>query len=190
MDDQLIKIIIDTIRSKDRRIRFTIYMFTGLAAGVFITAFLINIKIIPYTIRDALLQSLMVTGVLLGVTANVFTKAIRDKRQKEKVAKIERKVEEQPEKIRASWDLAQEKLENYLDRNLSQVKSIYWLCVIIMFFGFSLISYGSMLVFKDSQNLNAGVVSSISGVLIAFLGGSFLFNRFSPPPSPHDHPVP
>jgi len=70
--------------------------------------------------------------------------------------------------------LGQAKLEIYLNRNLNQVRSIYWLTVAVLVAGFSLIGYGVYKLFSDPQNFSASVLSAASGVLVNFVGASFL----------------
>lgn len=90
-----------------------------------------------------------------------------------KIEKAEREVEENPEKSRPIWDLSRKKLEIYIERNLSQVRSIYWITVIIMMVGFVLISYG---VFRSFQNdsFEGAVLTTAAGVLTEFIAATFL----------------
>jgi hypothetical protein len=70
--------------------------------------------------------------------------------------------------------LARAKLEAYLDRNLSQVRAIFWLTVCVMIVGFTLIVVGISLVYRDPLALNASVLSAVSGVIVSFIGATFL----------------
>jgi hypothetical protein len=65
-------------------------------------------------------------------------------------------------------------LENYLDRNLAQVRSIYWLTVFVMICGFGFVLYGLYYAFQSAEKLPVSIVASASGVLISFIGGSLL----------------
>lgn len=98
----------------------------------------------------------------------------RDKRTDEKVDKAEERVIEHPGKPELAWDLARTKLESYLDRNLSQGRSIFWLTVVVMASGFALISYAIYKAVEAQGNITIAVVGSASGVLVSFIGGSFL----------------
>ena len=70
--------------------------------------------------------------------------------------------------------LAQTKLESYLNRNLEQARSIFWLTLVVMLAGFGLILFGILRAFDDPSKLPVAVIASASGVLISFIGGSFL----------------
>jgi hypothetical protein len=127
--------------------------------------------------RDFLIQ---ISGIIAGLLAAIITvfneyqNLINQKNLELKVEKVEAQIRENPEKPILAWDLARTKLENYLDRNLSQVGSIYRLTLIVMVCGFGFVLYG---VFQASQNpekLPMSIVASASGVLISFIGGSFL----------------
>jgi nitrate reductase gamma subunit len=61
-----------------------------------------------------------------------------------------------------------------LDRNLSQVKWIFLLTLVVMACGFAFILFGLYRAFDDPAKLNVAMVSSASGVIISFIGGSFL----------------
>lgn len=102
-------------------------------------------------------------------------------RESKSQARVERKLEaveqlarEHPEKSQLAWELAQTKLESYLNRNLNQVRSIYWLTLVVMGFGFLFIGYGVSKSLDSPVNFPVGLLSAISGVLISFIGGSFL----------------
>ncbi len=92
-----------------------------------------------------------------------------------RIERAERKLDENPQQSQAAWELAQIKLETYLNRNLSQVRSIYWLTVIVMTLGFLLIGYGVFKVFENpTGNLTASIVATASGIIVNFIGLSFL----------------
>ena len=101
-------------------------------------------------------------------------------RQKEKadnaqrIEKAERKVEAHPNEVKPVWELAQARLTGYLDRNLNQVRSIYWLTVAIMIVGFLLIANGVFRVYSDPEALQASILSAVSGLLVNFIGATFL----------------
>jgi hypothetical protein len=112
---------------------------------------------------------------------------LKDAQLKEQQAARE-KAEREPEKVKPFWDLAQTKLEEYININVKQVQQIYTYSRILMTVGFILIVVGIFLAFsnvnlttQDSsgevQNNGAiiiAIVSSASGVLIEFIGASVL----------------
>lgn len=114
-----------------------------------------------------------VSGVLaLGVVA--YQSLEEQRAREQKVVIVEERLREHPEKPQLAWDLARTKLENYLDRNLSQVRSIYWLTLLVMACGFGFVMYGLFQASQNPEKLPVSIVASASGVLISFIGGSFL----------------
>ena len=113
-------------------------------------------------------------GAALGIVVASYQKTVEEKAQQTKIADVEEQVREHPDRPQLAWDLARVKLESYLDRNLSQVRSIYWLTLFVMFFGFGLVVYGLTEAFDAPTKLSVSVVSAASGVIISFIGGSFL----------------
>ena len=110
--------------------------------------------------------------LVIGVLA--YMELLAGQAEEEKIKTVEQRVREHPEKPQLAWDLARVKLESYLDRNLSQVQSIYWLTLLVMLCGFGFVSYGLYQVSESAEKLPVSVVASASGVLISFIGGSFL----------------
>ena len=69
-------------------------------------------------------------------------------------------------------DLARTKLENYLDQNLSQVRSIYWLTLIVMLCGFGFVMYKLFQASQNAEKLPVSIVASAS-VSLSVLSGVF-----------------
>jgi len=111
---------------------------------------------------------------LFGVSVLGFDHYISSQQRQAREQDVEQQVRANPESPQLAWDLARIKLESYLDRNLSQVRSIYWLTLIVMIGGFVLISYGIYQATLDPEKLPMSIVASASGVLVSFIGGSFL----------------
>jgi hypothetical protein len=86
----------------------------------------------------------------------------------------ERAVRKHPEKSKLAWDLAREKLESYLDRNISHVRSILFLTSAVMVAGFGFVLYGIWRAFEQPEKLPVAIVASASGLLVSFIGGSFM----------------
>lgn len=120
--------------------------------------------------------SLAAAGVLSATAFMVhsYSEHVGAQRRRERIERVERQVEENPEKPQLAWDLARTKLESYLDRNLSQVQSIYWLTSFVLLGGFGLISFGIYQAMMDPAKLPISIVASASGILVSFVGGSFL----------------
>ncbi|MGR0480410.1 MAG: TRADD-N-associated membrane domain-containing protein [Candidatus Electronema sp. V4] len=118
-----------------------------------------------------------VIGVVAGVILFVVSayQDLLDQRIREgKIEIVEERFREHPEKPQFAWDLARSKLENYLDRNLSQVRSIYWLTLLVMLCGFGFVLFGLSQAAQQPDKLPVSIVASASGVIISFIGGSFL----------------
>lgn len=118
-----------------------------------------------------------ILGAIVGGTIFIilaYQSAVDQRKSEQKVEEAERRAEEQPQQPRAAWDLARIKLEQYLDRNLKQVRSIFWLSILVMGVGFTLIGYGVLKVYENPATFNASIVTAISGILINFIGATFL----------------
>src|SRR5271157_344930 len=134
-----------------------------------------KVSILPSKVGDTIAGALALLAGLIVLGVLAYQRALRRSAVANRIKRAERKVEEDPQQPQAAWELAQVKLETYLDRNLSQVRSIYWLTVIVISLGFLLIGYGVFKVFVNpAANLNASIVAAGSGILVNFIGASFL----------------
>ena len=121
-----------------------------------------------------------VAAVLGGLAAaltfvvGAYQRFLEERSVDTKLRTVEEKVRENPQEMQLAWELAQTKLESYLNRNLGQVRNIFWLTVVVMLVGFSFILFGVMRAFDAPDKLPVAVVASVSGVLVSFIGGSFL----------------
>lgn len=111
---------------------------------------------------------------LIAVVVSAYQDLVDQRAREQKIETVEERLREHPEKPQLAWDLARAKLENYLDRNLSQVRSIYWLTLIVMLCGFGFVLFGLFQAAQYPEKLPVSIVASASGVLISFIGGSFL----------------
>ena len=158
----------------ESRVRF------ALIASVFLVVIAIFIALLAdsgFVYHDLGKTIAGVIGVIAGLIAfgvSVSQSLIEQRVREQKIETVEERLREHPEKPQLAWDLARVKLENYLDRNLSQVRSIYWLTLIVMFCGFGFVMYGLFQVSQNPEKLPVSIVASASGVIISFIGGSFL----------------
>lgn len=125
-------------------------------------------------VAKVLIGGIGVVAGLFGASVLAFDHYISSQQLQAREHDVERQVRANPESPQLAWDLARIKLESYLDRNLSQVRSIYWLTLVVMIAGFVLISYGIYQATLDPEKLPMSIVASASGVLVSFIGGSFL----------------
>jgi peptidoglycan/LPS O-acetylase OafA/YrhL len=158
----------------ESRVRFA--LFTGVLLVV-IAIFIALLADSGYVYHDLGKTIAGVIGAIAGLIAfgvSASQSIIEQRVREQKIETVEERLREHPEKPQLAWDLARVKLENYLDRNLSQVRSIYWLTLIVMFCGFGFVMYGLFQVSQNPEKLPLSIVASASGVLISFIGGSFL----------------
>ena len=120
-------------------------------------------------------------GLVLGGTGFVLAfvisavQQVKEKNEKEqKIEAVEKRVQENPKETQAAWELARIVLEKYINRNLAQVSAIFWLTSVVMIAGFTLIGIGSYQAFHDPSRFNASILTSVSGVVVSFIGGTFL----------------
>ena len=112
-------------------------------------------------------------GAAIGVAGDFLRDLRRQKEIENRTKAIEAEADAQPDKVKFAWDLARVKLEAYFDRNLSQVKSIFWVSVGVMIVGFGLVSYGVVIGLSHPEG-KAAYVSAVSGILTEFIGATFM----------------
>jgi hypothetical protein len=113
-------------------------------------------------------------GVVIALIVSVQEKVRQEAQKEQKIEAVERRVLENPKETQAAWELARIVLEKYINRNLAQVRAIFWLTSIVMLSGFTLIAIGSYAAFHDARNFDAALLTSVSGVIVSFIGGTFL----------------
>jgi hypothetical protein len=171
---EIVKQLLAAWESGSRRIRFAIVLST----------LLLGTGVITYVIADNFLfgnRIWRLTGMLSGGVGSIVALVIisrqkgkEEEQQERKIEEVERRVKEHPKETQAAWELARVTLEKYLNRNLSQVRSIFWLTALVMTTGFTLIIVGAYEAFQDSQRFNASILTTVSGVVVTFIGGTFL----------------
>jgi glycosyltransferase involved in cell wall biosynthesis len=83
---------------------------------------------------------------------------------------------EKPEKTKPVWDMAQLTIEIYFNRNLNQIRWIFWLSIAVMSLGFLLILYGVALGYQNpKENWSIAGIGGLSGIITEFIGATFLF---------------
>ena len=125
-------------------------------------------------ITDAGATIFAVIGGVIALVIFAYRRSIELTLNEEKVVRAEQRAQEHPDQPTAAWDLARIKLESYLNRNLNQVRSIFWLTAFVMIVGFGLIGYGVMRAFESPETLMPALLSSVSGLLVNFIGATFL----------------
>lgn len=138
------------------------------AAEVFGSVFAYQLATIKYV-----LLGFLAAGAIAGVVG--FSVSYQQQKQiDKKIDVVEQRALDEPGRPQVAWDLARIKLESYLDRNLSQLRWILALTYLVMVAGFTLVLYGLILSFDPTRGVKVAIVGSASGVIVSFIGGSFL----------------
>ncbi|PVZ59276.1 hypothetical protein C9422_10050 [Pseudomonas sp. B1(2018)] len=158
----------------DKHVRAALRLAVALTAVGIPIAVLGESGGLDKVIAQRVAATLLVLTGLIGCGVVAYQTLIDREAREQIIETVERRVREHPEKPQLAWDLARVKLESYLDRNLSQVQSIYWLTLVVMLCGFAFVSYGLFQASQNPEKLPVSIVAAASGVLISFIGGSFL----------------
>jgi preprotein translocase subunit SecE len=130
-----------------------------------------------FHMADNAAAGVLVFFVVPAFLAYTFLKAVGELEEKteikERVQRAESAVEERPLENRPLWDLARTRLEVYFERNLSQIRTIFWITVLVMLAGFVMIFYGIYRAF-DSSNIQPSLVAAASGIVTEFIAATFL----------------
>jgi hypothetical protein len=119
--------------------------------------------------------TLLITGLTAAYAYSLaVTRSKAAQLRDEVIKKLEVQVEKEPEKARPAWTLASEKLEAYLDRNLSQINYIFVATIVTMIVGFGFIGYGVMQSISNQGATSISLVSAVSGILTQFIGATFM----------------
>ncbi|EPR65682.1 TRADD-N-associated membrane domain-containing protein [Cyclobacterium qasimii] len=116
-------------------------------------------------------------GIIAGICILViyaYQMSVEETQAKLEIQKVEERIKGNGNETAAAWELGRIKLESYLNRNLSQIQWIFIWTVIVMIASFVIVSYGIVQVYEGDQNLNAAILTTISGLIIEFIGASFL----------------
>jgi hypothetical protein len=111
-----------------------------------------------------------VVAFVIAQTRTVASESLQLKR----IEAIEVKAEKEPEKTKFAWDLARVKLEAYFDRNLSQVRMIFFVAVFVMIVGFGFILWGVGHGVSNPDSIKTSYLAAISGIITEFIGVTFM----------------
>ena len=153
---------------------FILPRFLLVLASLFSLGFIFHRGIAGFS--GSLILLAVTTPPAIAIVTFYFEKRAAILQGQQKIEAVEKKVLENPKAPQLAWELAQAKLENYLKQNLSQVALIFSLTTTVMALGFILIGMGAYQAFHHpgQDNFKASVLSSISGVIVSFIGGTFL----------------
>lgn len=127
----------------------------------------------PGDIAISAFGGILCTAITLTLTANMLERSSKEE-EEQAVATKEELVRENPNKPQLVWELAYSRLDIYLKRNIRQVKSVFVIAICVMIAGFFILIFGIASAFQSPDKLDVGILSSISGLVINFIGGSFL----------------
>ena len=161
-------------QSGARRVRALLVIAIFLVVIAILVVLLAQAVLIDKKLGEFIAAALGTIAGLIALLVMAHQSVIEQQVRQQRIETVEERLREHPERPQLAWDLARVKLENYLDRNLSQVRSIYWLTLIVMLCGFGFVMYGLFQASQNPEKLPVSIVASASGVLISFIGGSFL----------------
>lgn len=121
----------------------------------------------------ALALPIMITGTI-GLGLRYFHHLGQTAQQQVRITELENKIIQEPAKASYAWDLARVKLEAYFDRNLNQVKAIFWVAVVVMLAGFGFILWGLRLAMVSPERITVSIIGAASGVVTQFIGLTFM----------------
>lgn len=157
----------------NKKLRWIFFVALFFVLVAITTAILIDNMILPKVYITLAITSAIIGGIgMLSIYA--YQVSIDESEAKAEIKKVEEKIKENPNETTAAWELGRIKLESYLNRNLTQVQWIFVWTVLVMIAGFVIIGYGIIKVYTDDGNLNAGILTTITGLVIEFIGASFL----------------
>jgi hypothetical protein len=120
-------------------------------------------------------------GLLVFIIFIIIAKIEEDNKKKNTTDKItEKELEEakeqiknEPNKIKPSWDIAYLTLQQYFEKNLQHINSIYKISINVMIVGFIIIGLGIFISYFGKDK-DISIISISSGILIEFIGATFL----------------
>lgn len=114
--------------------------------------------------------------LIFGLFLYFWTEQVSSKLEEKAYILAQERHREEPSKAKPVWDMAQITLESYFNRNLSQIRWIFWLSVTVMSLGFILILYGVVLGYQNpNENWIIAAIGGVAGVITEFIGATFLF---------------
>jgi len=126
---------------------------------------------------EGLIFAMLVGGFLFSIVAARWEAKNRAEQEtliQGKITEAEAKAEQSPEKARLAWNLAAVRLEAYFDRNLTQVRQVFWLAVLVMTVGFAFVLGGVFVSLTRPNLITPALVAAVSGIITQFIGATFL----------------
>jgi hypothetical protein len=111
------------------KIRSVIVLGILSVVGAGLLAFASDAKLVVPELGRAASGLLILFGGLLLLFPVVRERLTEEERNRARIERVEDQIRQHPDRPQLAWDLARTKLENYLDRNLGQLRSIFWLVI-------------------------------------------------------------
>jgi len=86
----------------------------------------------------------------------------------------EKQLSQAQAETRVAWASARIKLEDYLTRNLIQVKLVFWVAVCVMATGFGFVLQGVFIAIRNPDHVSPAALAVLSGMVTQFIGATFL----------------
>lgn len=157
-----------------RRIRQVLLAAVGFASLAVVVVALGEAELVTKQFTAPIGGALGAIAGLLGMGAIAQQRVLLETADRERIATVEKHAYAHPEEPKAAWDLARVKLESYLNRNLNQVRSIFWLTALVMIAGLCLIGYGVLKAFNSPQAIEPAVLTTCAGIVVNIIGATFL----------------
>jgi uncharacterized membrane protein len=132
--------------------------------------------LLPYWVITLTVGSVLI-GVILaarGAKSVSDQKRATDERLEAQVTVANELAIAHPEQAKFAWDIARLKLEAYFDRNLLQVRQVFWVACIVMIVGFIFVLIGIGLAIAHPESLRPSAVAACSGIITQFIGATFM----------------
>jgi len=160
------------------------YLFHGFTVFWFISIAIFIVGEVRHEPVNGIIHIISVSlfGVLTVAifAVSVYQLAVEENKTREKKQEHKKTIQENletatpQEQPKAAWILAKDTLEDYLNRNLDQLRNIFRLSVGAFISGFALITASIWFAFKHPGNPLASQISIWSGAIVSFISATFL----------------
>lgn len=152
------------------------FIFASMTLGILavVSGALLKFDIVTNDVFELITIVFSISAAIFGFGIYIYQVVNDENKKAQKIEQAELRVKENPQEPQAAWELAQVKLESYLNRNLKQVSTVFWLTLLVMVVGFVFVGGGVIKLFDSPENLQASVLATVSGLLINFIGATFL----------------
>jgi hypothetical protein len=120
---------------------------------------------------------ILLTGLLIPlfmILGELLSSKAHQASEQQKIDNAQERKDKEPEKAGPAWDLARLVLERYFDRNLSQVRMIFFVAVSVMIAGFGVVLWAVTLALSHPNSVTPSYVAALSGILTEFIGLTFM----------------